>query len=770
MKRIANIRLTGAKNEALAALPDGGYLFGETAYAFLVSYGVGVRHLQVLLQASLREMGKLLTLVLVHCSMRNRGINMGFTLRLRQILQVMLNREGPISVKLLAESVDVSRRTVQRELEYVQSSLKGYEIQFKSRTGVGVWLEGSQEEKMRLLSDITGGDTYDAANREDRRKRLILEILKEKGLKKLYYYSSQFKVSEATISGDLEAIASWLEQQHLHIVRKPGSGIMIEGSEENYRRAIRIFIDENMDTPFVWDAYDTERERLELVKKNSVGKIMDDEVLRRVVSCITEIDAPVIDTLTQNSYTGLILHVAIAVDRILKNELIEERPVWMQGIGEDRDYKLAEQISRKLEAEFQIQIPEVETAYICLHLKGAKHEKIQWNGNQLLNMENRDVQTLINEMIDAFDSDKAYLLRQDDEFIQGLLAHLQPTLVRILHDMQIQNPVLEDIKANYPDIFKRCTAVAEVLCAWTGKTVPDEEIGYLTVHFGAGMVRLQGRTEKIRRVEVGVVCSSGIGISRLMTSKLEKTFKDRIQLHAYGKGDITPCIAGKTDFFISSISLENIEIPVIYVNPLLKEEDIESIRRMIYKYQRMPEKNKRENRFSAQMEEINVTAAQINLVIKYMEFFKVDNAISFEELLIAGAEKLSPYSDRRERIREDIMRREEISTQVFAEFGFALLHAKTAGVIRPSFTVCMTKDLKPFTHPYFKGITAVFIMLLPVGENEEINRGILGHISTMLVEDRQFMDVVSRGDKEEIRDMLSRGLKKYFTEYLTALS
>ena len=362
------------------------------------------------------------------------------------------------------------------------------------------------------------------------------------------------------------------------------------------------------------------------------------------------------------------------------------------------------------------------------------------------------------------------MLRQDDEFIQGLLAHLQPTLIRLIHGMQIQNPVLSDIKKNYADIYEKCGHVAGVLEAYTGKKVPEEETGFLTVHFGAALVRLENRNEEIRKVHVGVVCSSGIGISRLMASKLQKVFRDRVQLTAYGKNDVTPYVMGKTDFFVSSIPLEQMETPVVFVNPLLNDSDMEEIRRKVYQYERTPEKNKEADEFSVQLEEINLVAAQINQVIKYMEFFKVDNRITFEELLIAIGEKLSPYSDRQEMIREDIMRREQIASQVFAEFGFALLHTRTKGVIRPSFSVCMTKNLEAFQNPYLKGIKVVFVMLVPEDENLKVNNDILGYISSLLIEEYEFMDVVSGGRKEEIKDCLSRYLKKYFNKYLSGLS
>lgn len=697
---------------------------------------------------------------------------MEFTSRLKQILSVLLKEENAIPVKTLAEQTGISKRTVQRELEGIDYALKDYKVTFMSKTGVGIWLEGCAEEKDRLLQDIGEGDDYDVTNKEERRKRLILEILKEKGLKKLFYYSSQFGVSEATISSDLEAAGEWLSRFGLMVTRRPGSGISIEGSEEDYRRAIRAFINENMDTKVLREAYEDvgNVSGYENLKKSSIGQLLNDDILTRTRDCIMGMEKVKILTLTENSYVGLLIHISIAINRILKNEVIEPPRNWFDDETKDEDYRLAEEIVKELEEEFEIDIPKVEISYICLHIKGAKHEKIRWDGKTIMEVGNQEMQQLVNEMIDVFDENKAYLMKQDDEFIQGLLAHLQPTMIRLIHGMQIQNPVLEDIKSHYPDIYERCGKVAGVLEEHTGKKVPEEEIGYLTVHFGAALVRLKEREEVIRKVSIGVVCSSGIGISRLMSSKLLNTFKDRVSITTYGKNDITPFVVSKADFFVSSIPLEQMEIPVIFVNPLLNAEDMQKIQQMVYQYERAPMKQNAKDTFSIELEEINLVAAQIRSVIKYLDFFKVDDRIGFDELLIAVGERMSPYSDRRERIREDIYRREQIATQVFAELGFALLHATTKGVVRPQFAVCMTKDLTPFKDPYFKGIKVVFIMLVPEDENLRINRDIMGYISSMLIEEYDFLDIVSRGDQEEIRFAVSKNLKKYFNRYLAELS
>lgn len=336
---------------------------------------------------------------------------MDMTPRMKQIFRVLLKEEGAISVKELASRIAVSKRTVQREMEYMNRSLRGYDIDFVSKTGVGIWLEGSQEEKKRLLADISDGDDYDVSNREERRKRLILEILKEKGLKKLFYYSASAGVSEATVSTDLEAVEEWLNRYGLKVVRKPGSGILVDGTEENYRRAIRAFINENIDTKVIRDAYEGELSgesgQFDMLKKSNIGQILNDDIMRRVMDCIVGMDDVRVLTLTENSYVGLVIHISIAINRILKNEVIEDDGRWNGNEKQDEDYQLAQSIVRELEAEFEIQIPDVEIAYICLHIKGAKHEKIQWSGKSTVSMENRELQQLVNDMIDAYDSENA---------------------------------------------------------------------------------------------------------------------------------------------------------------------------------------------------------------------------------------------------------------------------------------------------------------------------------------------------------------------------
>ena len=696
---------------------------------------------------------------------------MDFTPRMQQILLIMLNEDKVISVKNLAERMNLSKRTVQRELEYLGRALKEYHVEFCSKTGTGVWLEGAREDRDRLLRHLSEKDTLDASDRPERRKRLILEILKDKTLKKLYYYSELFGVSEATISADLEAAEEWFEPFNLKIIRKPGYGISIEGREKDFRLALRAFIDENIDTHFIRDIYEEKDQALfELVgSKNdkNIYKILNNDLLLRVIACIQRIKDRRLLNLTENSYVGLVLHVTIAVNRILKKEILEENQAMVESLRGNDDFCLAGRIVEELCKEFEIEIPEIETAYICLHIKGAKVQQIELDEDSRARVSGqRELLEVVNQMIDRFDPVVAWQLKQDEEFVvHGLAAHLQPTLVRLANNMKIENPLLDQIKRDYAAIFERCRSVAEVIEEHYGYPVPEPEIGYLAIHFGAAMVRLESSREVKRKVNMGVVCASGIGISRLMCSRINRFFNDRINLTAYGLNDLSPYVLERTDFFVSTLQLKE-AADILYVSPLLTAREMEQIAAKVREYEHMPAVRQEDETFTRPLEEVNYMAAQIKSLIQRFQLVRTEETVTFEEFLVRVGEGQTPYADRQKMIIDALKRRETMGSQFFPDFSFALLHARTAGVARPVFTVFKPETGKQFLSPDMKGIRAAIIMLMPEEEHVNENASMLGYLSQKLVEEDEFLNTIMSGEEEDIRGLLSRYLKKYFNRYL----
>lgn len=141
--------------------------------------------------------------------------------RLSKILLIMLESDDFISADKLAEKLQISKRTIFRELSDIDYYLNAYELSLNNKQRKGYCLEGAIENKERLSEDLKT-QKVDYLNKEERQNLLIFEILQENEVRKLYYYANLFQVSESTISNDLDSIETWFTQYDLKIIRTPG--------------------------------------------------------------------------------------------------------------------------------------------------------------------------------------------------------------------------------------------------------------------------------------------------------------------------------------------------------------------------------------------------------------------------------------------------------------------------------------------------------------------------------------------------------------------
>lgn len=688
-----------------------------------------------------------------------------FSPRLGQITLNLLMQDSPVSVKYLADSVGVSKRTVQRELEYIESSLKKYNLSFQSKAGTGVWIEGDKSDKDKLTALLMADDTLDVSNKDERIKKLILELLKESEPQKLFYYANMLGVSEATVSNDLDEVSKWFDKFKISLVRKQGFGIYLEGKEKSYRKALTAFIDEYTSSYKLTQNDKNSMRESNLIKlienksSKNIYSLLDTDIMKRVISCLINLNNEQIANLTDSSYAGLVIHITIAINRIMHNEIIEPDSRLDEDIEHDRDYSLAMVIASSLEKEFNIEIPEIEVTYICLHIRASKMQNP--SSSQKSSRKNTLV-SLVYEMIEAYDPDISYILEQDDAFIDGLIAHMQPTLVRLTNGLAIRNPLLDQIKSDYPDIFEKCKKVTAILEEKLNLKVPESETGFLAVHFGAAVVRLEQNNLSKRTVYIGVVCASGIGISRFIKTKLEKVFGNRVSIETYGKGDIDLNAIKRTDFFVSNI---NIDVPdgadIIFINPLITDSDIKNIDANIRKYEITPDKTEDGLDFYNQLDLVHNLTAQMKKILNNFKIVSISNDIDFEKYLDILKDKLINSDDNEETILSDIIAREKIATQVFPEMGFALFHTKTSGTKNINMSVCISNNHDSFKDEYFKDINCIITMLLPDDEHLNMNRKLLGFLSEMLIEDPAFLDVLKNGDNSLGKDYLSKILKKY---------
>ncbi|MBE5890052.1 MAG: PRD domain-containing protein [Lachnospiraceae bacterium] len=695
---------------------------------------------------------------------------MNMTTRIHQILNILLDSRGQsLTDQKIADQIGVSKRTVLREMDSISEVLREYGLVLDRKKGEGSRILGDEEARDKLRRFLDEQKPADPAEKEIRRNQLLLLLLGSKEPQKLYYYAQKLGVSEATISMDLEAVEPWIEECHMRILKKPGYGVSLEGSETNFRNALQRLISANVSNESVREFLrNGSNVVLQSLRQNNtddnIYRLMNGEILSRVQTVMEQIESDHLRRLASEAYVGLIIHITIAVERILQGEVMETEEHISELFRLDDDTELAQTIAKGLEEEFEITISGQEVQNIMLHIKGAK---IQYsNGVSEEQIDTEKLLGIIDAMIESYDPEIASELKYDEEFIHGLLMHLKPAIVRLQYQMNIHNPLLEEIRSEYPDIFARCKKVAEVIKKEFHTEVPDSEIGYLTMHFGAAEERIRDRKYTSRCVHIGVICASGFGLARLMMAKLSRELKNEdVQLIALGIDELTPYVTSRTDFFLSSLNIEGSKVDVVPISPLVTARDVEIIRMKIAEYAHMPAKTP-ETDFTRQLDEINYITAKIKGVLRRYRHTKLPEEMNLDEVLETLAEKITGNRMSSMVLYADFKKREKIMSQLFPELGFGLFHCKSRAVNECSILTATARSRTGFTDESMKHIKVIICMTMPDDDEVKENGKMLGEVSSALIDQDDFLPLIETGDTEEIRNRIQNILRHYFNGFL----
>ncbi|MDN5331898.1 MAG: hypothetical protein PWP45_1123 [Tepidanaerobacteraceae bacterium] len=509
--------------------------------------------------------------------------------RFREILKILINSNGPITTKDVARKLKVSSRTIRHDLKRLQEFLDTFDIRIVKKPRTGVYLDGTNEKKAVLLDQISQSDSYyrEPYSPQEREKYIIFRLLQSDKNLTTQQLADELFVSKVTIYKDLDNVEKWLARHDLKLIRKPNYGIEIAGSEENFRKAFSDFLVNTVEKhrlkklvqePFI---HPLDR-RLSPANFTQLVRMFPKIDVRKLERIIHEAEEIMRLRFIDESYTALIVHLAIMIKRLQDKKDIKLQPLRLANLKESEEYRIAKFIAGRLENEFGIKIPENEIVYISLHILGAKIEKRlplkEESVDEMLKDFEKEILEIVYDMISVVENTLDVKLSNDKFLVAGLALHLRPVINRIRYGMNLHNPILAQIKENYTSIYGIAWITAGIIEKRLGIKVGEEEVGYLAMHLGAAIERATAPKKAL------VICSSGIGTAQMLASRLKKKFPEILiddVISVPNVDEVLKC--KKVDFIISTVPMELKDIPVILVSPLLTEGDIAKIRELIGK-------------------------------------------------------------------------------------------------------------------------------------------------------------------------------------------
>ncbi|MFI2827511.1 BglG family transcription antiterminator [Klebsiella aerogenes] len=495
------------------------------------------------------------------------------TSRQNRLLKFLLPKREYVTLLKMAEYLNVSEKIVQRDLRFLEQWLSDWKISIDKRAGAGVMLLADNVADLLQLDQLLSSesDDTDAMMNNSRRVKIASQLLsetpRETSISKL---SERYFISSASIVNDLKVIESWIRPLGLMLIRSQ-SGTHIEGSESHVRQAMALLINGviNHNEPG-----NIIHSRLDSGSYKALVHYFGEEDVIFVQSLLQDMERKLSWSLGEPYYVNIFTHILIMMYRITRGNALPRRE---QGhpLFDESIFRIAQNMLQKIEARIAHPLPEDESWFIYQYIisSGMLVEERD-DVSVLRNIRSSDeARQITSRLIALFSSVVDIDLTHDTALYEGLLIHIKPLLNRLNYRIYIRNPLLEDIKGELTEVWPLTLRVVnQVFAAWGENAVSEDEVGYLTVHFQAAMER------QVARKRVLLVCSTGIGTSHLLKSRVLRAFPDWTIVGVLPAGSLhTLQRQDDIELVISTIHLPEIALPVVYVTAFFNDADIKRV-------------------------------------------------------------------------------------------------------------------------------------------------------------------------------------------------
>lgn len=498
------------------------------------------------------------------------------TPRSREIAEFILEASQPLTVRKLASALNVSPRTIRYDVDLLKQWFKerGFILQAKPR--IGVWVEGPAADRAGILDSLRNwGTAWRVIDKHDRVQLLLLSLIRSNKHVALSTLAEQMNVSRGTVANDMRDAAQIAESCNLTIVGKPRFGYQICGDEES-RRELAYLLLVNLVDESKWirllSLRSNATQESDCLPANQSRDWFSRDSMRRTLGIGKIVYAEMGSTLTDSAFIALVVHLSIALERIISGFTVKVDSARLSGLRETEACEAGRRIADGIKTAFSVNLPEDEIKYIALHLSGRRGTKEKNVSSNALTCE--ELSTCVQMLLREIQAKFGFSLESDEDLHEGLFRQLQ-TGGRERPETCV---LAQRLKGEYPDLF---LAVSEAAGRFLEPMSLDcGDIGDLCMHIRASMER----QEKPRAYRALVACSTGAGSAALLRARLNREFPElRIVKTTPALNVLMEVDSLKAELVISTVSLPKMPIPSVVVSPLLMPAEIARVRALIHR-------------------------------------------------------------------------------------------------------------------------------------------------------------------------------------------
>lgn len=491
--------------------------------------------------------------------------------RSKEIIENLMNASGPLTVYALAQKLNVTERTIYRQIPEVTEIIESYDLSLDNSSGKGFMIFGSLYNIKRLSNAFEEVKTAQNYSSKDRVDIILLKLLNEDDYIKTQSFAIDLNTSSQTIRNDYHSLKERLQGHNVAFETKKSEGVRLTGHEIPKRHLFVNILLQNI-TPdhfFDWlkDDHYSPNPFIDLLKN-----LAYENPLKTLYQKIQPVIRKRHLNISDKELQEFLLLIAVFIKRHPHVQGLEDiLKLTIQDSNTDYEEQFRQDIVKILKNNFNIEIYANEQDYFrwMIHLYvGRSHYELNQQISAFQNLDH--ISCLISEIESKFH----FPFSTDKNLAENLLLHINMAMERIQSGIVVTNPMLEDIYQSNPKLYEIVKESFRNI--FQPIQIPEDEIGYIVIYFIASMDSLSQNS-----ISVLVVCSTGIGSSKMLRSRLEREFseiyvKKIISLHKLHDEDLN-----QYDFIISTVPLDLDESKYLCVSPLLNADEKAVLKKQI---------------------------------------------------------------------------------------------------------------------------------------------------------------------------------------------
>lgn len=461
-----------------------------------------------------------------------------------------LQANGILMMSDLVDTLNISERTVKAEIKELNEIIKPSVIYLKNDK-----IEVSDLEEFRRISEIIIATSDVSTYKLNKSERMILEFLHLSltfNFLTVEELCNLLMVSRGTILTDLKNLKKELHGSGVKVVSLTNHGYIVKGSESDIKQKI-------LETLF-----NTNHRSNQFLKKeieNVLYRNIDlNYFSNSLLQYIDTLSISLTDELFYRSLSLLIVYVKRIKQN--KNETANDNHSLLSDCA--KNYNDALTVDPIQEDEFIRQLNDL--------LSSNKEVTAE------IEFKNADEQMKISSYIWKVCQDFDIISLFGYDNYRNLYNHIELTIQYLAEKKTVSaNPFCAELKNKYPEIFKSLEQNIYIIQDLVDRKINENDISYMAMHIASV---IEGRKPNKSSLTAVIVCPTGRCSSLLLKARILKYFNITIKdiLPSYKVNDDLD-----VDFVISTVPLEAGDLPVIHINQMLSEHDINYMEKQIDK-------------------------------------------------------------------------------------------------------------------------------------------------------------------------------------------